>query len=239
MGWLDIRRRYRRSLLGPFWLTLSMSILIASLGLVYGSLFKLDLSTYLPFLAVGMAVWSFLATILIEGCQSFVDLESLIKQIRLPLSVHVLRTVWRDILIFAHNMVIYVGVALWFGIWPGVTILLAVPGLLLIFVNAVWIVLLLGMVCARFRDVPQIVASLSQLLFFVTPVMWRPELIHDRQFIVTLNPFHHLIELVRSPLLGIVPGWQSWASSLLFAALGWSFTFYCFTRFRKRIAYWL
>ncbi|WP_114860207.1 ABC transporter permease [Azospirillum brasilense] len=240
LGWHDIRKRYRRSVLGPFWLTLSMAVMVASLGLIYGTLFRLDLESYLPFLAIGLATWTFVASFLNEGCTSFIDLEPLIKNVRIPMSLHILRALWRNLIIYAHNIVIFAGVALVFGIWPGIGgILLAFAGLGLLLVNAGWIMLLCGMVCTRFRDVPPIVASVIQLLFFVTPVMWKPELLGERRYLMALNPLYHLIETIRAPLLGQLPGWENWAVGLLFAAAGWALTFVLFARFRKRIAYWL
>lgn len=239
LGWHDIRKRYRRSVLGPFWLTLSMAVMVASLGLIYGTLFRLDLENYLPFLAIGLATWNFVASFLNEGCTSFIDLEPLIKNVRIPMSLHILRVLWRNLIIYAHNIVIYVVVAVIFGVWPGAAGLLAFAGLGLLLVNAGWIMLLCGMVCTRFRDVPPIIASVIQLLFFVTPVMWKPELLGDRRYLMVLNPFYHLIEAIRAPLLGQLPGWENWGVGLLFAAAGWAFTFACFARFRKRIAYWL
>lgn len=239
LGWHDIRKRYRRSVLGPFWLTLSMAVMVASLGLIYGTLFRLEIHGYLPFLAIGLATWTFIASVLNEGCVSFIELEPLIKNVRIPMSLHILRALWRNLIIYAHNSVIFLGVALVFEVRPGATALLSVAGLALLLVNAGWIMLLLGMICTRFRDVPPIVASVIQLLFFVTPVMWKPELLGDRRYLIALNPFYHLLEIVRAPLLGQVPGWESWVVGLLFALAGWAFTFVCFTRFRKRIAYWL
>ena len=239
LGWHDIRKRYRRSVLGPFWLTLSMAVMVGSLGLIYGTLFRLDLEGYLPFLAVGLATWTLIASFLNEGCISFIELEPLIKNVRIPMSVHILRALWRNLIIYGHNIVIFAVVALVFGIWPGAAGLLAVAGLALLLVNAGWIMLLLGMICTRFRDVPPIIGSVIQLLFFVTPVMWKPELLGDRRYLMVLNPFYHLLEVIRAPLLGHVPGWESWVAGLLFAAAGWAFTFACFARFRKRIAYWL
>lgn len=240
LGWHDIRKRYRRSVLGPFWLTLSMAAMVASLGLIYGTLFRLDLQDYLPFLAVGLATWTFISSFLNEGCTSFIDLEPLIKNVRIPMSLHILRVLWRNLIIYAHNIVIFAVVALIFGVWPGVMgILLALAGLGLLLVSAVWIMLLCGMICTRFRDVPPIVASVIQLLFFITPVMWKPELLGDRRYLMVLNPFYHMIEIIRAPLLGQLPHWQNWAVALLFAAAGWAFTFAFFARFRKRIAYWL
>ncbi|KAA0677112.1 ABC transporter permease [Azospirillum brasilense] len=240
LGWHDIRKRYRRSVLGPFWLTLSMAVMVASLGLIYGTLFRLDLESYLPFLAIGLATWTLVASFLNEGCTSFIELEPLIKNVRIPMSLHILRALWRNLIIYAHNIVIFAVVAVVFGIWPGVGgILLAFAGLGLLLVNAGWIMLLCGMVCTRFRDVPPIVASVIQLLFFVTPVMWKPELLGERRYLMALNPLYHLIETIRAPLLGQFPGWENWAVGLLFATAGWALTFALFARFRKRIAYWL
>ncbi|HYG89666.1 MAG TPA: ABC transporter permease [Azospirillum sp.] len=239
LGWHDIRKRYRRSVLGPFWLTISMSVLVASLGLVYGSLFRVELTDYLPFLALGMIIWNFVASVLNEGCNSFLEFEPLIKHVRMPLSVHALRVVWRNLIILAHNAVIYVVLAVGLGIWPGSAGFLVLPGLVVLILNAVWIALLLGMICVRFRDVPPIIASVVQLLFFVTPVMWKPELIADRYFMVVLNPIHHLMEIVRGPLLGHPPPLTTWAVAALLTVVGWGVTFAAYVRFRKRIAYWL
>ncbi|QCO19919.1 ABC transporter permease (plasmid) [Azospirillum brasilense] len=239
LGWHDIRKRYRRSVLGPFWLTLSMAVLVGSLGLVYGTLFQLDLQNYLPFLSISLATWTLIAAILNEGCMSFVELEALIKNVRIPMSVHVLRILWRNLIIYAHNIVIFAVVAVIFGIWPGAVGLLAFLGVGLLAVNALWVMLLFGMICTRFRDVPLIIASVIQLLFFVTPVMWKPELMGARRGLVVLNPLYHVIELIRAPLLGSAPDWKSWVVVILLALAGWTFTFLCYARFRKRIAYWL
>ncbi len=239
LGWHDIRKRYRRSVLGPFWLTMSMAVMVASLGYVYGSLFHFDLESYLPYLALSLALWNFVAASLNEGCGSFQEFDSLIKHVRMPLSVHALRVVWRNLIILGHNAVIFLVMALWLELNPGINGLLAIPGLGLLMLNAVWVALLLGMICARFRDVQPIVASVVQLLFFVTPVMWKPELIAERHLMVALNPVYYLLEIVRGPLLGMTPGLGSWAAALGVTVVGWTVTFAAYVRFRKRIAYWL
>lgn len=240
LGWHDIRQRYRRSVLGPFWLTLSMAVLVASLTAIYGSLLKQDLHDYLPFLSIGLAVWAFLAAVLTDGCHTFLSMENLVKNIRIPLSTHVLRVLWRNVIILGHNIVIYAVVAVVFAVRPGWVGLLAVPGFLLVLVNALWISLFLGTICVRFRDVPPIVVSLVQLLFFVSPVMWKAELIvGDRRWLVEINPVHHMIEVVRMPLLGEIPPLSSWLGVTLFALVGWFATFHLYARFRNRIAYWL
>ena len=239
LGWQDIRQRYRRSTLGPFWLTISMGVLVAALGLLYAGLFKVNVSDYLPFVAVGFIVWGLISGLIIEGCAAFIGAESIIKQAWLPLSVHVYRVVWRNVAIFAHNVIIYVAVALIFSIQPGWAGLLALPGLALLCLNGVWMGLLLGLVSARFRDVPQIVASVVQVAFFLTPIIWQPELLPDRALVLDLNPFFHLLELVRAPALGHAPEPVSWLAALAITFGGWGVTLIMYRNYRWRIAYWV
>jgi ABC-type polysaccharide/polyol phosphate export systems, permease component len=239
MGWQDIKQRYRRSALGPFWLTLSMGIMCGALGILYSTLFKIEVNDYLPFLCLGLLAWGLVSTIIIEGCTAFIVSEHLIKQIKLPLTIHVFRLVWRNLIIFAHNFVVYIVVAVVFEIWPGTTVFLIIPGLALLILNAVWISLLLGIICTRFRDVPQIISSLIQIAFFMTPIIWKPELLERHSGFVLMNPFYVFVELLRAPLLGQSLDVTSWIMAFVITLLGTTFTFVIFSRFRSRIAYWL
>ena len=239
LGWQDLRRRYRRSMLGPFWLTISMGVLVAALGTLYGTLLKLEIAEYVPFLALGFIVWSLISGLITDGCTAFISVESIIKQTNLPLSVHVYRIVWRNFLIFCHNAAIFVVVAALFAIWPGWTGLLALPGLVLLCLNGIWVGLLLGIISARFRDVPPIVASVVRILFFVTPIIWMPELMPGRALVLDFNPLYHFVELVRAPLLGQVPGFVSWLAVSGITLGGWLVAFVLLRGYRWRIAYWV
>ena len=243
LGWQDIRRRYRRSVLGPFWLTISMGVLVAALGTLYGTLLKVEFAQYVPYLALGFIVWTLISGLITDGCIAFTGAESIIKQTNLPLSVHVYRMVWRNLLIFGHNAAIFVVVAAFFSIWPGWTGLLALPGLVLLCLNGMWMGLFLGIVSARFRDVPPIVASVVRIAFFVTPIIWMPELMSRREamlgLVLDFNPFFHFLELVRAPLLGQAPELLSWLAVSGMTLGGWFATFTLFRRYRRRIAYWV
>ena len=239
LGWQDVRQRYRRSKLGPFWITISMGVLVAALGVLYSSLLKIDVTDYLPFVAAGFVVWGLISGFINEGCTAFIDAGTIIKQVAVPLSVHVYRVVWRSFIVFAHNFVIFVIAAVLFEIWPGWTVLLAIPGLVLLCVNGIWVGLLLGLVSARFRDVPQVAASVVQVAFFLTPIIWMPELLPDRALVLDANPFFHVVELVRGPLLGHAPQLVSWAATLSVTLGGWIVTLVMYRRYRSRIAYWV
>jgi lipopolysaccharide transport system permease protein len=239
LGWNDILQRYRRSMLGPFWLTASTAVMVIALGGLYSQLFNTPIQDFLPYLCVGLLLWNLMSSFLIEGGALFTGAESYIKQVRLPYSVYVYRSSWSKLVIFAHNFIIYFGVLLYFRIWPGAVALLAIPGLLLILINGAAVTLCIGMVSARFRDVPQLVNSLVQIIFFVTPIMWRPELLHGRTYIADLNPFYHLLEIVRAPLLGGLPSAKNYLAVLLITAVNLAVVGAFFARFRSRISYWV
>lgn len=239
LGWNDILQRYRRSMLGPFWLTASMAIMVIALGILYAELFNTPIHDFLPYLCVGLLVWNLISSFLIEGGTLFTGAESYIKQIRLPYSVYVYRSIWSKLIIFAHNFVIYFGVLIYFEIWPGATALLAIPGLLLVLINGAAANLWIGMVSARFRDVPQLINSGVQIVFFITPIMWKPELLRTRVYIAEWNPFYHLVEIVRAPLLGSLPSTTNYVAVLLITAVNLIIVGAFFARFRSRISYWV
>lgn len=235
----DITHRYRGSVLGPLWMTVSTAVMLLALGFLYAKLFRLDVADYLPWLAVSLIVWNILAQVAAEACTTLTAAEGILRQMPLPYSVQALRTVLRSAVVAAHNLPLILAVFLVFGIVPGWGALAALPGLALLAVDAFWASLLLGMVCARFRDIPPIVASAMQLAFFVTPVMWKPELVRGWAAWLPLNPFFAVMETVRAPLTGQGMPWAAWASALAYSLLLWAVAQAFFTRFRGRVAFWV
>jgi lipopolysaccharide transport system permease protein len=239
LGWSDIVQRYQRSILGPFWLTASMAIMVVSLGILYSELFGINVTDFMPFICVGILVWGFVSSILNEAGTLFTTQALYIKQIRLPYMVYVWRFVWSKAIIFAHNFVIYLAVLIYFQLWPGSVALLAIPAMMLIFLNALLVDLYLGMISTRFRDIPQIVSSATQVVFFVTPIFWKPELLRKSRYLVDWNPFYHVIEIVRAPLLGQWPSVVNIEVVLAITVLNAVVVALFFPRFRSRIAYWI
>lgn len=241
LGWQDVRQRYRRSVLGPFWLTMSMGIMIATIGIVFGQIFHTPLREFLPYLAAGMIFWSFITSVVTEGCIGFIAAEGIIKQLPIPLFVHVLRMMWRNILIFAHNFMIFPFVLLVVGKPLTWTVFMSIPGFLLLLTNLTWLSLMLSILCARYRDLPQIATSSLQVFFYLTPIMWMPSLLTNRISlnILNFNPVYHLITIVRSPLLGQMPSMMNWTVSCVLAIVGWWSVLTLYGRYKRRIVYWL
>jgi ABC-2 type transport system permease protein len=239
MGWQDIRQRYRRSVLGPFWLTLNMGLMVLGLGVLYAGLFGQKIDTYLPFVTLGFIIWAMISGLLNDGTMAFIGSDSVIRQIAVPLSVFAYRVLWRNVIILGHNIWIYIAVAVVFGIWPGAIGLWAVPALLLLIINGIWVTLLLGAASARFRDIPQFVGNMIPVIFLLTPILWRADQVPSRAFFVVFNPFYHFVEIVRMPLLGHAAPLLSWGIVIGVTIIGWAVTLAFFTRYRGRIAYWL
>ena len=247
LGWQDIRQRYRRSVLGPIWITISMAVTAIALGILYAGLFGNPLATQLPYILVGFIVWAFISGCILEGADVFIKNEGLIKHLPAPVSVHVYRLVWRQTLLFAHNLVVYVVMLVIFPHPLHWTALAAFPAFALLAINGAWVALLFGMASARFRDMNPIIASIVQLMFFLTPIVWIYEdflnspnpAIAERARIAEINPFLHFIEIIRRPMLGQDQLWHHWVVVLVITVVGWAVTLLALRRYRARVSYWV
>lgn len=236
----DIRARYRRSKLGQFWITLSMSVTIAALALVYSTIFKMPLSVYLPLMSISFIAWGLIASLVNESATVFIESEGFLKSSPLPKSMFIYRMLARNMIVFAHNLVLVPIVMAIFGIAPTIHTLLFIPAFALTLINGIWLGMLLGPLCTRFRDLPQIVASIVQIAFFASPVMWaRHQLGSENQSYVEWNPFAIFLEILREPLLGKAPDPRWWVLAALITAAGFAIAFPFFQRIRARIAYYL
>jgi len=240
LGWLDIKLRYRGSLLGPFWLTLSSAVMVASMGFLYATLFHQSLQQYLPFLSISLILWGAgIGALTGEACNCFVSAEQTIRSTRMPFTVQVLRTVVSNCVVLAHNVIVPLVVFVLFRVWPGWHALLSLPGFVLWLLDGAAVCYLLGCIGARFRDVPPIVGSLMQIFYYVTPVFWHPSQLGAKGWWLPLNPFDSLLEVVRAPLLGQSPGLFVWAVALGDSLLLWAAAWLLFVRARSRIAFWM
>jgi ABC-type polysaccharide/polyol phosphate export permease len=235
----DIRLRYRGSALGPFWLTISTLIMAVAMGGIYPHLFATSTAHYVPYLVTGLVFWQFVSTTLSDGCTTFTTMQSVIHQSPMPFSIYAYRVVYRNLVVLAHNAILVPPALLLFRVAVDWRLLLVPAALLLLAANAVWTSLLLGIVSARFRDVPPIIASFLQVIFFVTPVFWAPDSLGRWKILADLNPLFAAVDIVRAPLIGIAFQPWSWPVMAATTLVGGVGTFLFFARFRARIAYWL
>jgi ABC-type polysaccharide/polyol phosphate export permease len=240
LGIHDIRQRYRRSTLGPFWLTITTGVTIGGMGFISGGLFGTPMRNVLPFLSLGIILWTLISTCVVEGSMVFISAAGYIKQLHRSYFTYVMWSMWRNIIVFGHNFLIFIVVAVVLKVPVGPVSLLALPGFVLLMGNLLWVAVFLGVLSTRFRDIPIIVQSSLSILFFITPIFWNSDqLVGNRRWVADLNPLTHIIDVVRMPLLGTVPPAFSYAVACGSLVVGWMLAFAFFARFRARLSYWL
>lgn len=239
LAWHDVVSRYRGSILGPFWITLSMGLMVAGIGFLYANLFKVPVNEFIPYVALGIVFWGLISNVILEGCGAFVQAAGILSQTSLPMFTFVWRTVMRNVINLLHHVVIIVGVLLYYDHWRQTDLLGGLLGLLLLLANISWISLAAGIASARFRDIPQIVASVIQFAMFMTPVFWLPGGRLLDHAVLLLNPFYHLLNVVRAPLLGQSVDAITYIFLGVLAVVGWAGTFTTFALIRRRIVHYL
>jgi lipopolysaccharide transport system permease protein len=234
----DIRSKYRRTLLGPWWITATNAITALIMGLVAGRFIGANMSTYLPHFMVSMTIWNFISSSLSESSFTMINAGGMIKAMDMPILIHVMRMVQRNLIIFLHNIAVIPFIWLVFPWSIGFSVVLSVLGLALVYVFVVSASIINSMICVRYRDVPPVVASVLQLLFFVSPIIWEPSQIKGGDIVLALNPVAYLLAITRDPLMGHASGLTTWAGAIVVCALVTLAMAYVYTRYRSRIVYW-
>jgi ABC-type polysaccharide/polyol phosphate export permease len=241
LGWLEIKRRYRRTVIGPFWSSISLAIYVVAVGILGSGLWSQSVREYLPFLVSGMLTWMLISTIVTESCALFIHGSDLFGKFSFNYSLLAYALVWRSFITFLHNLIVYLVIVL--SLAPHLmttNFVLIIPGVLLLLLGGVPIALLCGMLCLRFRDVTQLITSIMQIILIITPIFWPPSSLEgtSRLVFVEFNPLYQVIDMMRRPLLGNAPTLISYVTVLGVVILAWLAAYLVFRRFRRRIAYW-
>lgn len=241
LGSQDVRLMYRRSVLGQFWITISMAVTFAAIGSVFGLIFNSPIIEYLPFLGCGLVLFNFLSLIINDGASAFIAAEPLIRQLALPPLVYFLRSIWKTFFVLLHNAIALAVLLLIIPQGFSPAVLLVVPGVIIAGSGMAGLALALGVLAARYRDVPQIVAAVVQVCFYLTPIVWLPEAlpVEARDIVLTWNPFHHMIEVMREPLLNHYPTPGAWGTAILLAIAFLALGAGAYTWKRRMLAFWV
>ena len=240
LGTQDIKLKYRRSSLGPLWITISMAVTIYCMGFLYGHLFKVNLTTYYPYLASGIIGWSFISTLIIEGSNAFIESENYIRNQETTMSLFLMRLVLRNIIIFFHNVLAFIPILFIFHLGITFKSLLLIPGLFIVGINAVFWGTLLAIIGTRYRDFAQIITSIIQVIFFLTPIMWLPNLLPAKfQWLVQYNPFNQFLSLIRAPMLNQMISLNSFLMTIYVSVIGFLLYGLFIQKYKHRIVFWL
>jgi ABC-type polysaccharide/polyol phosphate export permease len=239
-AWSDVKARYRRSVLGPLWMVITTAVGVVGLGFLWSVLFNVDKDVFIPSLTIGLVVWQFISGCIIEAPTTFVRQGNLIRNIKTPYLIFPVQLLLRQIINFAHNIIIVILVLIVFP--PKIvdwTQLLVIPGLILLIGNLFWMVTIAGILGARYRDLEQLIGAVMPMLFFLSPVIYRPAQLGVSQYIAWLNPLAYLISLVRDPMQGTVPAQFIYVVSALMMVIGIIMTMILLNKKQGRIAFWV
>lgn len=241
IGVNDIRKRYARSKIGQFWLTLSLAINISALGVVWAYLFKMPVVEYLPFLATGTIFWTYITSCITEGSSLYISSASYIKELNIPKLTYVNSLFVRNIIILGHNLLVLIPIYLYFPVPIFVdSVILSILGIIISSLFLYPIIMCVSLVSLRFRDLPNIIVSCMQIIFYVTPIMWKVNLMPEKfhKYFV-FNPFAVFLAICRDPLFASEIPNIYWLAAFLYILLAWIAAFLFYSKYRARIVYWL
>lgn len=236
---LDILKRYRRSILGPLWITITTLITTTALSFIYSKVLNLEIYDYFPYLTIGLIYWNFVSTLLNDSCETFIDSERIIKQENFSFVIYVLRVISRNFIILFHNLLIFFIIFLILGIPSIKNLVLFIISLIVIFFVSIPISFLISILSARYRDIPPIVSSLLQLSFFATPILFKKNLLGDYDFILQFNPFFYFLEIFRNPILGEKVGIEIYLGCILIMFFCWLFFLLIYNKSKDKISFWI
>ncbi len=239
LGVLEVRQKYQRSVIGPWWVSISMLVFIVVLGVVYSRVFSIKFSEYMPYFSSGYLLWLYIASCVNESTELFRQNGGFIKQVKLPLSVYVFKFLTKNIVIFFHNFLVFLLVLAYFKVQTGWVGLLSIPGFILLSLNLYWISLLVALISTRYRDMVPIINSFMQVLFFVTPISWDKLLLGEHSKIIKFNPLVYFIDIIRDPLLGKMPVVSEYWIVLCITGIGFTFALLLFGKVRARVPFWV
>jgi lipopolysaccharide transport system permease protein len=238
----DFRQRYRGARFGIWWGPITTAIFIGFLSIIWSTLFKVELSSYLIFFSIGHLVWAYISACLGEASSGLQQFEAIVKNVKLGLTFHVLRIAARNALAFAINSIVLLAVLVAFPSgWNLHSLWLLGFGLVILAVLSYSLTALTLVLCTAYRDATPLVNSGLTMLMFATPIMWAPALMLESPYrwVVELNPLFHVIEAIRTPITGAAMSWEQWAYALGFAALMAAVAWFVMRACRDKVAYWL
>lgn len=239
LGWNDVQGRYNRSKLGIFWASLSMLIFVSALGPIYSRLFEVNAEQFVLHLMLGLIVWNFLQGVIMDSGREYVNGVHYLVSFQLSYFTLLMRVVWRNIVVLGYQFLVFILFAVVLGVELRMSWFIVPLALLIITLNALWMGVVMSVLATRFRDLSELMNNVLRLAFFITPIMWMPNLKPELKVVADLNPFFHLIELFRSPLLQGSIDLNNWLVSLLIMVVGWFIAFPLFAIYRSRIAFWI
>jgi ABC-type polysaccharide/polyol phosphate export permease len=241
-AWLDIVAKYRMSRLGVLWLLLPSTLYIWGVGSFFALLQGHGIRSFAAYIAIGTVVFRLMNSVITESSTVYLGAASFIMDGHTRLSDFVLRAIAKALFAFLMSIPA-AAVALW--VFPGFSPhglalgLLAFP---LVLVNLLWIGIVFSLIGARFPDLSQLIGNIFMFMYLLTPIIWSADSMPPgsvRHKLVEYNPFYHLIEIVRAPILGQPYHMNSLYICCAMAGVGWVIAIFAYRRWSRFVPIWL
>ena len=235
----DISAKYKRTFLGSLWISGQTVATSIALSLIFGGIFGSTLRETLPYIMGGIICFGLCSFMLTDAVEIFIRSAGIIRNHANPFSYYILEAVARNFFLFLHNIVVYYLLMLAIGALK-VPDLLIIPGIIINLVNMLAWGTVGAMVASRFRDMRYLLPYISHIMYFMTPIFWHIGQLHGpRSHYAQFNPFYGLLEIIRSPMLGLQPPEHCWSLAIGTMATGVVMWALFFSLFRRRIPFWL
>ncbi len=236
----DLAQRYRRTLIGVAWVAITFGLFIGAKVVVFGNIMQVPMGEYSLYVTLGFLAWQFISASVTDGCGVFANSENWIKGVNTPLSLYIYQAIARNFITLFYSALAGLLIILLMRHPFTFKTLMVIPALFVYLLNAVWFSMVFGIVTARFRDILHLVTTSMRIIFFLTPILWMPTQLGPgiRKY-TDYNPFTHYLAIFRDPVLYDQYAWRSWLIVLSITAVGWLIGLIVFSKFRKRIVFWL
>ena len=240
LGVSELRNRYARSRFGQVWLVLSTGTMIGALALVWSLLWNQSLHELMPFIGISIIMWNFLAQMISECTSIFAAHSNFYRNQRMNFSVSIYSIIYKNTLMLVHNLLVIIVLVVAFAVPVNMWLLQIVPGVILTWIMMLWVGYLIAMACVRYRDIIQLITTWLTVLFFITPVMWKPSFLPLKyHFIIDWNPLAQFLELLRAPFLGLPVSGHTWLVTIAVALVGGLLSLPVIGRYRSRVLFWM
>ena len=231
LAWRDIKVLYAQTILGFSWALLQPLIQIVIFTIVFGKVAKVstDGIPYVLFSSAAIIPWTYMSQSMSVSSQSLVLGQHMLGKIYFPRMIFPITPVLSKLVDFSISLLIIVGVAIYFRVYPTFNLLYLPIFLFLLIIIPAGVGMWLSSMAIRFRDVKLAMPFVIHILIYTAPIVYSASSIPDTyRFIYSLNPIVAVIEGFRSCLLGTTMPWHFiWPGILtaLFLFIGGAFYF--------------
>jgi len=236
--------RYKRTYLGPWWITITTLLFVFGLSQLRIGLRGGDLKASLAYVGLGFIIFGLIIGGLQSGASVFAGGGNTMLTSRLPISSLILRNNFEQFLDFLHDAVAILVIIIFFDIafsWRWIESLLAVA---LIVLSSLGVGMWLGPLANRFRDVAPLVSAFIRILFFLTPIFWSIDMVsaNGREYLAWYNPLTYQLLAFRDPILGSTHnppfGITALGMTAILALVNLVIGFIVFSKYRTQQVYW-